>query len=473
MLYRRKGIIESDGYKSLTTTKDLIHAVKVEYDDYWYGALFGEKNLNLSLKHGVTTITLDEKNYHKLPYRYIEINDQPAFYILPKKQEEIGFFENDWNIIPKMYGITIIDWLQDHHNKVFLINLHETISFISSQVNEIVNSMDICREFDYDDIPDKIKDKIKDAFIEHYYDDTFYNIIEVYGHEILKDIGLLGEYHSDEEDEEYEEDEDEYYSKSKIDIEKMIDLYHNNEEFRNELERHIESQLEYDWMASEREEYFRKKVEEAYALAIFFAKYECSYERILKILLHNEINKILIENNSFIHVEVKYKTTTIKTFTLIRNKKELTNWLYGSFSLFSNLSVLRSEAGKFTIYTIDGDFYDYDYMCRGYFKEMKSFEVTYDGDEIKIENLVVDCVVPESRSLSMQVSIQAEIFLTNSINLKIMLSNNRLIMNVLLNFNKFYVLLEELLNIHNNIAQEPLLVCNLMLPMDVSYLDED
>jgi len=48
------------------------------------------------------------------------------------------------------------------------------------------------------------------------------------------------------------------------------------------------------------------------------------------------------------------------------------------------------------------------------------------------------------------------------IDFKVVLSNTRLVMNLLLKFNQCYVLPRQLLKVHHNIEKEPLLILNLI-----------
>ena len=183
---------------------------------------------------------------------------------------------------------------------------------------------------------------------------------------------------------------------------------------------------------------------------------------------HNEVHGILnryVGGVSFIFVKLGKKTIKTQSFSLIHNKKVFINWLYGSFSLFSDLSILEAEAYEFE-YDMDDD------VCYGDFKEVKSVEVTYDGREINIANLVIDCLTPNASSLSLKIFMYLTISLSHS-NLKVILSNDRLIANLLLKLNRPSVFFNTLLNAHCNIWRQPLLICNLMIPMDTSYLEED
>jgi len=464
MLYKGAIIIESNGYKTIKTTKDLIHGAKVEYDGHWPGALFNEKYLNVSLKYGITTITLDEVNRYKVPYRYIEVNGQPIFYILPEKKGIVDFFEDDIKVISKLYGLVIMNWLERYYDEVFLINLYEAISIISSQVEAILTPMQVCGIFNYDDIPKEIKEKIKDVFmkhyIEHYYKDIFYNVIQEYGHEILSSLGLLNEYNSEETG---EEDKGDYYSKMNIDIEKIINLYYNNEEFRKKAGMYIHKKLEYNWLAKEQEVSFRKKVLEAFNMALVSAQNDCHYKKVLNISFHNEVHRILLNNCFTINIKLKTKKITIKCFSLIKNKKTFINWFYGSFSLFSNLNILEANAYKFHC--------DYDDdICFGDFEEIKSFDVTYDGSEVSIDNLILDCLTPNSLNLYMYIDMSITIVLKRP-NLKLILNNAMLLSNLLLKLNRPSAFLWKLLDLHPNINEEPLLICNLIAPMNTEELD--
>ena len=466
MIYGPKFFIESNAYKSIVITKDLINDIKLESSNYWHGFLFDEKYLNVNLKQDFTTITLDGTNRHKVPYCYIEIDDQPILYILPEKWEAVDYFDEDTKIISKIYSWLIMDWLQKHYNKPFLINLYETFTFISSEISEILSSVKVCKDFDYNEIPKEILENIKHAFMAHYYNAILYDTIRKYGQEILESLGLLSEYSNKKKN------KDARHSKSNISMNKLIDLYNSNAEFRSNIEKHVKETLEHNWMKTERDNNFRKNVVRAYNTALFFVEEECHYKKVLIIVFHNEIYRILTENKYFIHVELGHKTITINTFGLINNKKSFINWLYGSFNSFSNLSVLEAKAYRFQCYTDDGEPCDFDHICYGRFSEIKSCEVIYDKSGPKISNLIVDCLFPNVNSLSVQFSIQLSISLNNN-NFKIILNNTRLMTNLILNFSNFYVLLDKFLNSHHNVNKEPLLICNLTIPMNLSPLEED
>ena len=260
MQYKSKLFVESNGCKSIATAKDLTCDTKVEFNDYWLGAFFSDKYLNISLRHDFTTITLDEVKSYDIPYYYIEINGKSIFYVMPEKTKEVSYFEKDIKIIPQMYGLTIMDWLNKYHNNsIFLKNLYEAVDFIFYSVADVLSSMEDCYKVDYDEIPQEIIDKIKDAFLDYYYDEIFYNTIREYGPEILKDLGLLDEHNGDEDYEDYEDDEDTYYSRHSIDIQKLIDLYETNDEFKRKVDKYVEYELEYNWREAENDEYFIKK----------------------------------------------------------------------------------------------------------------------------------------------------------------------------------------------------------------------
>lgn len=105
----------------------------------------------------------------------------------------------------------------------------------------------------------------------------------------------------------------------------------------------------------------------------------------------------------------------------------------------------------------------------GHFNEIKSLEVIYGKSKIKINNLVADCLVPKSNSFYQKVYmyIRTEF---NYENFEIIINNIRLLTNLLLKLNRHYALLNRLLNVHHDIQKEPLLIHNLMIPIDTSIL---
>ena len=476
MLYRKKKIMEID--QKLVTDKCFYIRYYITFNNV--ANYFTKSSCSVTVKEDKVDIEIEEDQTYEAKCQYIAIDDVPSMFIIPEENPAmIDFLEKNQEIANKIYGLIILNWLEDWTEiNCPLQNLYETFQSLYKRIDEALEEIPHC-SMDFDDLPDEMINEIKNLVFDSYYDDTFYDILYNYGHEILKDLGLLpkndDEYDEDDEygednefseDDVYNEDQDTYssFSRSKKNANiDLLQLYENNKEFAKEVDKTVNEHLRYIWWSKfEKNGEFKKEVVDKFLDNLMADN--CDSKKVLNIVFHNEIIGILFRYSKRLVVNVNLGNTKIKSNFIItlKNKINIINWLHGSFVAIVGYPLLYGHSLSYSTFDYD------DNACKEIHGKIKSYEVEYEEDEVNIGDVFVDCVAPRDKVIYIKAELKCFMRLDKQSEY-LWFHNDRIILSRLIELHK---IIDRTLRVHHSIGHKPLLVCGITTNVHFMHFDE-
>lgn len=400
-----------------------------------YSVNIGEQKMDINI----------EKTNYKVKCQYIAINDIASLIIMPKESiEMIDVLEENQKIANKIYGIVIYEWLGEKDiYSLPLKSLYEIFSWLYGSIYEVLTEkIDYC-DIDFDDLPNEMINEIKKAVLKGEYSYAMKDVLQNYGYDILRELGLLSK---DDRSSNYEKDIN------------LLDFYKNNQDFANRINKMIDEHLENTWLSMMNDSDFRHDV-----LVEFYRNLKTnksSNEKICDIIFHSEIMRLLFKDNKVFTISAHVGNVNIEFSLLItlKNKKNLINWSFSSFGEIIDYPLVYLFTLEYGISDKDTEwiFKYHDKVCKKIYGRIKSYKVEYKFGSIYMKDIIVDYAAPRDNLIYVEAKLLCSIKL-NKWNKYLWLRNDRVILGHLIGL---YKIAKTILEIHRSINEKPILACS-------------
>ena len=463
MLYR--GYINTNSVESLNkyilTSKDIFGASskKIEHTTY-HDMIFYNWNATVSLppRHFTMQVVNEQvdimlNSKYTVNCRYLTINGVIVLFIVPIRfyqlDSDISFFEPDEEIIDKLWGVQLRQWLLEHRDKyIFFDQISNIILTIDSKIDmamniindnkyEVSNRLVVpYRLFvPYDNVPKEIIYELKRQFMEKQRKKNFESYISDYADHIIKELRI-----------ELKKDES------------LLEIYKNDKVLRSKINAIINNHLKDKWNELENSKEFRYRVGLAFSKKLPQSDRVCTYNKEENILFQNQLRYDIP-----ITVRIKNKKIAIKAINIIRDTKNFINWLNGCFNFYSPFKILVNKKYSSSHELVDSNI---SYLNFG---KLLSFKVEYEDDYIDESNIGVyihsmkfDCLAPNYTHAYKKIQIYTEVFYNRSM-LKLLFNNNLFLFYIVTRFVNIYKYVNSFMSICNKLESYPL-IASLSIP---------
>jgi len=422
------------------------------YKPHWIYTRFRENQHNVELKEDYVYIDIEKNNKYTLSVQYISINRLPFFFIMPEKDTTlIEYYENNDVIAKRLYTFAVLGWLLKYvKNNHFLHNLYKIFYFIYHIIRKTLHSesgmIQTMSESEF--LLSETTEACRRCFFKYHYQEVLSNVINNHGSEILSNLEILSE--------------------NKINKVDLWDIYRNNVEYKKAIDAKVVEILNDMLKTSHKYRCLISHFDLARLLDRARKRYiGFSGKKFLRVLYHNEINQVLCLHPWSYTFDIyagKDKNSTYirpNLFVLLKNKHNIINWLYGHFNIMLNIPILIIYKSETSV-ALD--------LIKKVAKEARLYRYNNVkakfrciNDRADIEKIAIWRMPPGKKLLDMMFDLDSQVILNPRISL--LINNERTILNVLVNTSSFVKIANQIIILHPDIENRPLLALGITAPI--------